>query len=49
MGGTGRNTGQEAIKRPVKREIYAQIGNVKYTREDSNLQPSVPKTDALSN
>jgi len=22
---------------------------VKYARQDSNLQPSVPKTDALSN
>ena len=29
VGGTGRNTGQEEIKKPVKREIYAQIGNVK--------------------
>jgi hypothetical protein len=23
--------------------------SVKYARQDSNLQPSVPKTDALSN
>ena len=33
---------------PVKSKVLSKIA-LEYARQDSNLQPSVPKTDALSN
>lgn len=36
-------------KKPPLQPFECCEGGLKYTRQDSNLQPSVPKTDALSN
>jgi hypothetical protein len=33
----------------TKIAVFLSLHRIKRTRQDSNLQPSVPKTDALSN
>ena len=38
----------ETVTQKVRSDQEKQRKNFKYTRQDSNLQPSVPKTDALS-
>jgi integrase len=38
---------EECSENPAKQAVFESAG--KYTREDSNLQPPVPKTGALSN
>lgn len=52
MSAEGRNASQPKETTPAKRlerAVSPAIGACgKYTRKDSNLQPSVPKTDALS-
>ena len=45
----GRIECRELIVRDADDQILFQVPDAEYARQDSNLQPSVPKTDALSN